>query len=134
MADFPVAPVQITPFDKETQGFASEWYAYYNTLSSQLRDNFGNTAYVFPNQPETNLQQSPVTNVTQSITYNSTTGRMNVNNSNEYEELATITRKSTAELVPLTTPATIGRIFYDTDTNTLKVNLDGASLVSIDTT
>jgi len=126
MADFPVAPVQIEPFNHETQSFSSEWYAYYNGVSSQLRDNFGNIAYIFPDQPTSTLQQPQVASKTQSITYNSTTETMQVNNNGEFQEIATNVRKTTAELNALTVEQKTGRVFFNTDTNTLVTSLDGA--------
>lgn len=109
----------------------SSWQSFISILTNNFNQYLSDLGYIFPsinNSTATGIAN----NYKQSIVYNSDNQRMELNNSGTYQAIATVSSGTTSDIGQLAIqPQNIGRIFVNTDNNSLQFSLDGLTIRTI---
>lgn len=110
----------------ETQSTLSVvWENFFSQLTTQLTTTFTNLSYFLPSVSQAALSKI-APNFKKSITYNNDNQRVEINNTGTFEGVQTISVASGADiLTAITQPGNIGKIYVNSDTNSLQYSLDG---------
>lgn len=119
---------------------AHVWATYHSIFNDQLNQNLSDNGYIFPGVSTTTLTAN-VNKFGQSIVYNQSLNRMELNNGNRknptvappsYEPIQTYGSKTTTQIATeAVQQQNLGRIYVNSDTNELQFSVDGATIRTI---
>lgn len=126
-----------------TAKISESWSNYLALLNNQINHTLSDSGYLVPGLPTVSLQKI-VNNFGQSIVYNTSLNRMEINNGNRknpdqrapsYEPIQTFGSNTTAQInAEAIKTENLGKIFVNSDTNTLQFSLDGTTIRTITST
>lgn len=110
---------------------ASMWAQFFNQLITQLNTVFTNFGFFIPNI--TSAQKNTIASqYSRSITYDNDLSRMEINNTGSFEPIQTYSTKTTVEIQSLIQDqANIGKIYVNSETNSLQYSVDGSTIRTI---
>ena len=128
------APIHDDLVDNEPSLIGSTWETFFSQLATQINTTFTNLGYFLPV-----ISQSTADNTgsssTQSIAYNGDNARAEINNSGEFEGISTVLVKTTSEIQNLISKnGNLGRIYINSDNNSLQFSVDGSTIRTIAST
>lgn len=105
----------------DNSGRPSEpFHRIFTNLITQLQINLSNEGYIFPSQPQTNIDQLSGEKHIAKIIYDATNKVMKLNNDGNFQEIATRNQQlTTAERLAIPAAKINGSWVYDTDLNKL---------------
>ena len=141
-------PPKVRPADPTHPGnigmvespMAHVWANFHSILTNNLNKNLSDNGYIFPSVSQTSLN-SNVNKFGQSIVYNHSLNRMELNNGNRKtptnrpptsEPIQTYGALSTANIATeAVKPENLGRIYVNSSTNELQFSINGTTIRTI---
>jgi len=114
--------------------FHNSWQNFFSIMTNQLNQNLSDLGYTYPAISETTAQ-TRASQAKQQIVYNSDNSRMELNNVGQYSAIAVVATNTSAEIADLAIkPENLGRLFSNSDDNSLQFSLDGSTIRTIAST
>lgn len=135
------SPALLTDDVGETESpMAHAWASYNALLNDQLSANLSDNGYIFPSGSTTTITKN-LNQFGQSIVYNQSLNRMELNNGNRQnpqnraptsEPIQTYGALSTGEIATeAVKPGNLGKIYVNSDTNELQFSTNGTTIRTI---
>jgi len=127
-------PLQDSLSGNKSIKISTPWGSFFSQLISEMNNLFTNLGHFFPGIGNDTSQRIQ-SDFKKSIVYNDDNERLELNNNGEFEGIQTISILTTLEIVDaVQEPGNIGRIFVNSDDNSLQFSLDGTTIRTIAST